>query len=252
MPDSLLLTDCHLHPFCHTRCLEGMREFAEVALEKGLSGIIFTEHAPLASHWPYSSHFLSPEELPLYLDYADQLKEEFAGRLWIGIGLEIDYHPENIATAEKQLALRGFDHVGLSIHMHLHYWQEELAPLSETERIKAALKHSLAAVNSGLGTGLNHFDFFRMKMPWYDPVPFEDDIRTIFEAMVKNNIALELNPNGWSRFNDSMPCETVWNWSLDYPLRRTVGSDAHRAPNVAQYFDLVKERFDSHPFTVIR
>jgi histidinol-phosphatase (PHP family) len=242
---SLLLTDGHTHPYCHTRSLAGMRTFAEAALAQGLQGMVFTEHAPLAEHWPWDKHFLSRQEYPLYLDYAEQLQAEFSGRLRIGVGLEVDYHPENLSNLEKLLSRRHFDHVGVSLHMHLNYWQEELSGRTEAEQVRAALKHTMAAVCSGLGTGLNHFDFFRVRMPWYDPAPFEEDIRAIFEAMVKHGVALELNTNGWKRFNEPMPCDVVWGWSLEYPLRRTVGSDAHRVTEVGQYFAQAKQRVDA-------
>lgn len=229
--------DHHTHPFCRQRTLDGMRLFAESALARGLRKMVFTEHAPLNPAWPGDSHFLSAAQLPLYLDYAHLLQAEYAGRLEIGIGLEIDYHPDNLSHLERLLKRHPVDYVGMSLHLHLGYWQAELARYDQQQQLRAALRHTRDAIACGLGHGLNHFDFFRKVMPWYDPTPYEDDIRAIFTALLEKNMSLELNLSGYKNFSDSMPCSQVWQWSWEYPLRRTFGSDAHEPQEVGNFFE---------------
>ena len=62
----------------------------------------------------------------------------------------------------------------------------------------------------------------------------EERIRDIFAAMVEHDVALELNTSGIRKpFASFLPCPEVWQWSLEYPLRRVYGSDAHKPEFVA-------------------
>ena len=48
--------------------------------------------------------------------------------------------------------------------------------------------------------------------------------------VLPHDVALEWNSSGLLKdFHSALPCELVWRWSLDYPLRRVFGSDAHQA-----------------------
>ncbi len=224
-------SDFHTHPFQQKRNYDGMRDFAESAIAKGLKRIVFTEHAPLDPefHYEHNRHHLNFGEYDLYLECAERCRAEYAGRLEIGIGIEADYHPRNLDNVARLLANYRFDHVGGSLHLHAGFWDDETAGLAGDARIAYALDRTLELVESGLYSGLNNLDFFRWKLAEYEPRRHEERFRAVFEAMVKKHMSLELNTSGINKtFASFLPCAEVWRWSFDYPLARTFGSDAHK------------------------
>ena len=228
-------TDSHTHPFQGTRDLDGMRKYAEAAVKANLRKIIFTEHAPVDPCFNFDSrHYLNAEEYDTYLDCAERCRAEFAGVLEIGIGIEADYHPRNLEQVARLKRDYQFEYVGGSLHLHARFWKEDAADLSGDAYFVYALDRMLELVESGLYSTLNHLDFFRWKHDDYDPRCYEERIRNIFAAMVKCDVALELNTSGIRKpFASFLPCPEVWQWSLEYPLRRVYGSDAHQPEFVA-------------------
>ena len=226
----LIDTDSHTHPFQGTRDYDGMRKYAEAAVARGLRSIIFMEHTPLAPSFNFDNrHHLNFAEYDTYLECAERCRAEFAGVLDIGIGIEADYHPRNLEQVAKFERDYPLDYVGGSLHLHAGFWAEETAGLSGDAYFVFALDRTLELVESGLYSTLNHIDFFRWKHDGYDPRRYEERFRDIFSAMVKHDVALELNTSGIRKsFASFLPCREVWQWSLEYPLRRTYGSDAHK------------------------
>ena len=56
--------------------------------------------------------------------------------------------------------------------------------------------------------------------------------------MARRGIALEWNASGFLKsYAAPHPCDLVWKWSLDYPLHREYGSDAHKAEFVGSFLD---------------
>ena len=223
----MLKIDSHTHPFQTDRgSAAGLCRYAETAIVRGFSGIVFTEHAPMGV--PTSRHYLDEGELENYLRWADECKNKYAGKIKIVVGLECDYLPENMDHLVRMLDRCGVSYVGGSLHFHAPFWEKHLAGMDPFRRTRFALKQTLDMVNTGVFHTVCHLDFFRWHQQTYQPERFEDDFRVIFEAMARYDTALEWNSSGLLKdFASALPCERVWQWSLDYPLRRVFGSDAH-------------------------
>lgn len=84
-----MISNYHTHSkYCDGRCLP--REYALYAEGHGFDILGFSSHAPV----PFPNNFsVRDEEYTAYCDDVRALKEEFAGRLEIHLGLEIDYIP---------------------------------------------------------------------------------------------------------------------------------------------------------------
>ena len=91
------LTNYHTHTW---RCFHAAqvcdKEYVENAIKAGFSVLGFSDHTP----WPYASGYVSENErmsvsqLDGYFSSVLSLKEEYADRIEIRIGLECEYFPQ--------------------------------------------------------------------------------------------------------------------------------------------------------------
>ncbi len=224
-----ITSDYHTHPFQTSRDYDGVLAMARRALDCGFDTICFTEHAPLAPTIVCNRHHLNMEEYELYLECAERCRREFAGKLQVLIGIEADFHPDNLEQVARLRSEYPFDHVGGSLHIHAPFWKEIVAAIPEEKRFDFALDRTEELIESGLYDSVNHLDFFRWKLVRdYDPESREERFRDLFSRMARRKMKLELNVSGVRKdFQSFLPCREVWDWSLDYPLERYYGSDAH-------------------------
>ncbi|WP_369683842.1 histidinol-phosphatase HisJ [Salipaludibacillus sp. LMS25] len=92
----MITHDRHIHtPFCPHGSLDPLEAYIERAIDKGLTSITFTEHAPLPDGFtdpvPTKDSALSPDHLPLYIETCYAAKQTYAHAIEINIGLEVDY-----------------------------------------------------------------------------------------------------------------------------------------------------------------
>ena len=87
----------HTHTYrCRHAGQWGDEEYVQAALAGGYRVLGFSDHTP----WPYRSGFLNPgvrmplPELPEYLASIRSLREKYAGKIQILLGLECEYFPE--------------------------------------------------------------------------------------------------------------------------------------------------------------
>ena len=84
--------DSHMHtPLCKHAQGEP-EEYAEMAVRRGLKGIIFTCHSPMPDNW-WPNVRMSPEQLDEYIGLVERAREAYAGRLDVRLGMESDFFP---------------------------------------------------------------------------------------------------------------------------------------------------------------
>lgn len=226
------LWDSHLHtPLCkHAK--GHPREYAQAALDAGLSGLVFTDHMPMPA-WFDAPWRMHEQELPRYIEMVQEAQSEFAGRLEIRLGLEADYHPGTERYVERILAAHPWDYVIGSVH-YLGAWgfdnpdfqaEYQARPLDEIYQMYYQLVYQ--AVHTGLFDSIGHLDLpkkFGHKQPEYEL----EWAAECLEAVHLAEMALDYNTAGLRK-----PIAEVYpSWSLSeqaialgIPL--VLGSDAH-------------------------
>ncbi|KYG32159.1 histidinol-phosphatase HisJ [Alkalihalobacillus trypoxylicola] len=92
----MILYDGHLHTlFCPHGTKDPLEAYCERALELGLKGITFTEHAPLPSSFidpvPNQDSAMAKADLYPYLNEVKRVKKKYKSLLSIKVGLEVDF-----------------------------------------------------------------------------------------------------------------------------------------------------------------
>ena len=115
-----LLYESHLHTALCKHATGLPEEYAAVAEQRGLKGIVVTCHNPTRE--PYSPHIrMAFEQFEEYVDMVERARQSWVGRVDVRLGLECDYAPGMESCLEELLAMADFHHVLGSIHpQHTH------------------------------------------------------------------------------------------------------------------------------------
>ena len=230
---TLPLVDYH----CHTRYSgDGRGEIRELcarAVEMGLAEIAVTEHVdtdPTDPCYDFYDHEAVASDIAA-------CREEFAGRLVIRHGIEIDYQPAFHDAAVDFIARHEFDVIlGSAHYIHgMRGWEDEVYGLYDERSAYAGhFEGTLAAAESGLFDVMCHLDLVkRYAIPHYGPYdrgPCAGMIDGILRVMVDGGIALEVNTSGLRQTpRETFPDpETVRRFGELGGEHVTLGSDCHR------------------------
>lgn len=246
-------TDGHVHTALCRHAVGEMDQYVQAALDRGLRRLFFLEHFEAGINNDYRC-WLSPEDFVYYREEGERLRRRYAGRIEIGLGVEVGYNPRELAATREFLAASSWDRVGISCHFlaigprHYNLLSSDprtLAVFSEygVERTLSEYFALLAeAVTSLPATQLCHLDAALRHHPEV-AAPLEKlsagpVCEQIFQTMAARGMALEINTSGYShRRGMAYPSPDLLARAGRFQLPLTAGSDAHRPEEVGRFFD---------------
>jgi histidinol-phosphatase (PHP family) len=245
------LHDQHLHCWHSADSQADPRDNCLRAIERGLSGLTFTDHFDnhptewAVCKWDY----------PASADTIAALRDEFGDRLRIGFGIEVCYQPEMLPVTLDYLSKHAFDVVLLSAHwwdrkaLHERDHWDGLDWRHETRRY---LENVLAAARLCLdfkGKGekpfdiLGHIDLIKRYTQRY----FQNyDIRAhadVVDEILRTAIAADMIPEiNTSTLRQNLPEPMPADWEIRRYAElggtaMSIGSDAHRSEDISADFD---------------
>src|SRR5450830_1424415 len=170
-------TDYHVHTARCGHAGGAARDYVLAALSRGLSEIAFTDHVPLyflPGEDPDPGLAMTRAELPGYVEEVSALREEFAGRIDVLLGLEADYAEGYEAALEEILRAHDWDVVLGSVHWVAGGWIDAPGSRKRHEIEGSALlwgeyyRLLAKAATSRLFDVITHFDLpkkFGHRMP---------------------------------------------------------------------------------------
>ena len=197
-------SDYHVHT---ARCGHAggeTREYVLTALARGLSEVAITDHLPLYfldGEDPDPGVAMAARELPGYVDEVLSLKQEFAGRIDVLLGIEADYAEGREEELARLLSLHAWDVVLGSVHRVAGDWID--APGSArrhesegTEFLWTEYYRLLAAAcATGLFDVMAHFDLPK-KFGHRRPAACTGAERAAVEAAARAGVAVEVSSAG--------------------------------------------------------
>ena len=257
----MILSNYHSH-FKLDDGIGELNEYAEAAIEKGLSIIGISPHAPL----PYENAWtLTEAGLREYFALLPKLKAEYSGRLEILCGLEIDFIPDVFSPAAERWNGLGLEYRIGSVHsianpatgreLSVDGPVEEMIELHEVVfkgDIRALVTEYFRLQRQMIKEGgfdiLGHCDlvkkrnkdnrFFDQNEEWYKKLALE-----MLQTAAGKDIVIEVNTGGLSRGATTEVYPSPWMLKqcleLDIPL--TLSADAHNPAHIDFYF---KESLD--------
>ncbi|MGO4888731.1 histidinol-phosphatase HisJ [Anaerobacillus sp. MEB173] len=253
--------DGHIHtPFCPHGSDDSIESYIERALQLRLTGMTFTEHAPLPKSFtdpvPLQDSAMREEDLPVYLAELKKMKEKYKHKIEINIGLEVDYI---IGFEDETRSLLNevgplLDDSILSVHFLKHKGKyycldfsedgfEEMIPIfGSVDRIYEnyfqTVKKSITA-NLGLykPKRIGHMTLvhkFQKKFP--PKLSYTKEIIDILEAIKAQQLQLDYNGAGVVKPLCGEPYPPSWiiKEAMNKKIPLIYGSDAHSIQGLGQ------------------
>lgn len=239
------MIDFHVHSRYSGDSQASMRDMCVAAVDAGLSAVVFTEHIDFApSPWSNLSF-----DYDRWMRDITALREEFAGRLSIIAGAEVEFQREYRCEIEDFLSSYSLDYVlgavhygnGMILEDHKAYFPGKTA----YQAYAPYFENVLAAIESGFFDTIAHLDLCKRYGVNYYGAFRLDDYRDLLEpalvSMIERGVTLEVNTSGLRQPpGETYPAfDTIALYMQLGGRKLVLGSDAHRPHQVAYAFDKI-------------
>jgi len=247
------LYETHSHtPLCnHSQGLPG--EFAAVALERGLKGIIVTCHCPLPDGIS-SNVRMKPEEYGEYVAMVAEAREAWKDRLDVRLGLESDYYPGVESWLEELHSREPLNYVLGSIHYHVEEYRRRYFTGDVVAYQKLYYDHLAQAAESGLFDSLAHPDLVKNQDPsQWDFERIRPEVANALDRIAATGVAMELNTSGVNKALPEMnPGISQLQMMQERGIPVVIGADAHRPEAVGRIFEQALDVLESVGYRDVR
>lgn len=259
-------TNYHTHSnYCDGKA--SPREMVEFAIAHGFSHLGFSGHAPL----PYENSFsIKDDQYQEYCDTVRALRDEYADRIHISLGLEIDYIPGLHEDFSHLVKAGGLEYVIGSVHLipapdSIGYLREHPAEAAEhlwmidgsryqtydeglqrhfhgdiKAGVKAFFYQNNAMIESQRPTIVGHFDkivmhnrdrYFQYDVPWFRNLLYET-----VELIKETGCICEVNTRGIykGRHYDYYPAKSTLVHMKELGIPVMVSTDAHASEDLVK------------------
>lgn len=223
------------------------------AIRGGYRTLGFSDHGP----WHYASGFVSPtrmlpEELEEYTGSLRRLREKYAGRIDIKIGLECEYYPSMLPQLKEDVEKYGIEYLVFGNH---HYHSDETSRyfgmFSTTEKMVRLYEESaIEGMETGLYACLAHPDVFMGSYRCFDRL-CEEVTRNICRTANRLHLPLEYNL-GCAAYCEAtgeqlFPHPDFWQVVAEEGSTAIIGVDAHlpECLEISRYFDKAVQTLDA-------
>ncbi|MHA3772187.1 histidinol-phosphatase HisJ family protein [Verrucomicrobiota bacterium sgz303538] len=221
-----ILYEQHMHtPLCR-HALGGPEEYAAVAHQRGLAGIVVTCHNPWPNGFMADSRML-PEHWSQYLELVEKAREACAGWCDVRVGLEADFwpgHEKFIATLVESAPLH---HVLGSVHPYAEY-QDIYRREGDLKFQEYYFEHLAMAAETRIFDTIAHPDFVKNMVPDWDVKRIMPVIQRALDRIAATGVAMELNTSGLNKTVPEMnPGPEMLREMAIRGIPLVIGSDAH-------------------------
>ncbi|MBU0481177.1 MAG: histidinol-phosphatase HisJ family protein [Proteobacteria bacterium] len=242
-----LKSDSHIHTSLCGHAFGTMEEFVRAGIAAGLTEMFFLEHLEIGINY-FEKTWLSEEDFDEYFREGRRLREKFADRIRIGLGVEVGYNPDEKQAILNVLAARNFDRVAVSYHFmkagdrHLnlvsrkHDNIEGLGRLGVAKVLTAYFETLQEAIGTVPAEMVCHLD---AAMRYHPEIKLEAShhrqIEKILDLMAKKGVALEVNFSGCRMRGVVFPEPEIIRKAVKKGITLLAGSDAHVPEHVGQF-----------------
>ena len=234
-----MTTNLHTHTVRCRHANGTEREYIETAIAGGLKRLGFSDHAPYAFPAEYYSGFRMFADVQKdYVDTVKALRDEYADRIEIKLGYEMEYYPAYFAETMKMITQYDVDYLILG----QHYLGNEIGDKYSGEanddeaRFVRYVDQVIEGIDTGVFTYVAHPDTFNFVG---DNAIYDKHYSRLIEHAKSTDTPLEINFLGMraSRF---YPNERFFSLCGEIGAPVCCGCDAHSACDAADPISFAK------------
>ena len=235
--------DFHLHTGFSYDSQEKVENTIEKAISLGMDAICITDHYDMDC--PNGDFCL---DTPAYLEKMQEVRDTYAGRITVHIGVEIGMEPPLSGTGKPEafLARYPFEYAVGSVHYvdHVDPFYRDQLDMSDEElyrRYFAQLREVICGCGGYQTVAhldyVNRYGWDRGRACLYES--YREPIDAILEHVVAQGLVLEVNTAGYRKGPDAPnPQEAILRRYRELGGEKVIlGSDAHAAADVGADFD---------------
>ena len=221
-----MIANYHTHTWRCNHASGNERQYVENALKAGLELLGFADHTPYIFRGDYNSGFrMAMEQLPGYVDTVLALRERYANRIEIPLGLETEYYPRHFGELLSRLREHPMDYLILGQHF---VGNEYDAPYNgvgsdDPDLLRRYVHQSCDAMNTGLFTYFAHPDLINFRG---DRKIYQRHMRDICREAKNCGMPLEFNLLGMVD-GKIYPNPLFWELVAEEGCEVILGRDAH-------------------------
>ena len=234
------MNNYHTHTYRCRHASGEVFEYAQAAIDAGLSELGISDHVPFPDgEWAASRMDIS--ELPVYLQAIADARDSSAERLRILSGFECEWRADMHEYLKDLSQTHSVDYLVAGVHWFP--FEGDWFPSTRIERsgeLLAFTEYTVKTIESGLFSFLAHPDVFCAAWPVWN----RDSVacaRAILEAAADRRLPLEINGYGLRKpyvstadgYRPQYPYIGFWELAAEYDIEAIVNSDAHRPMDVA-------------------
>jgi histidinol-phosphatase (PHP family) len=246
----------HTHnTYCDGR--GSIEDMIRAALEVGLDEIGISSHAPLPFSTPWT---MDPDQLPAYVSEVRSLRDRYAGRIRVRLGLELDFIPDERVLAFQRDSIFSHDiefYIGSVHFLGEHYPPQEFDGSEEGYRriledeycgnIEGMVEEYFRRIRTMLDLPridfVGHLDrikrwnaghaFFTGREPWYVSA-----VECTLDAIESRGIPIEVNTSGWLKgVGEPYPSAEILAACGRRGIPIIISSDAHAPAEIIHSFE---------------
>ncbi len=247
-----MLYEMHMHtPMCHHASGEP-EDYAQIAQQRGLKGIVVTCHNPTNDGWSPTVR-MSVDEFGEYVEIVEQARRTYEGKVDVRLGLESDYVPGMEPWLEELHGMAPLHHVLGSVHPHLPQYKERYHHGDLEAFQRTYFEHLALAAESGLFDTIGHPDLIKNIEPEaYDLSRLMGTICETLDRIAATGTAMELNTSGLNKVVPEMnPGPEMLRQMREREIPVVIGADAHQPERVAGDFDQGLERLREAGYSMV-
>ncbi|TVP80416.1 MAG: histidinol-phosphatase HisJ family protein [Puniceicoccaceae bacterium] len=225
-------------------------EYARMAAKLGIDVITITCHIPMRwAAFGQAGIRMQAEQLDDYMALVKHTAVEAKGfgvEVLCGIEAEVFPDESELQPMDAILAHYDFDFVLGSLHAHCQSyldWLDKYKVKSDAMRIDSYFRHLKDGVQSGRYDSMSHPDVIRTYgvVRAFNPVLHEEVIREFLQAVVDEDICMEVNTSGLTKGDYEVhPDPIILDWASEMGVKLTIGSDSHWPESVGQFFSIIQ------------
>jgi histidinol-phosphatase (PHP family) len=243
--------DLHTH---HIRCGHAkgdIRDYIEAAIKNGLKVIGISDHSPYFGSEQEQEQpgiAMGKSEFARYIEEVLQLKQEYANKIDVLLGVESDFFPEHAELYRSIYSGYPFDYIIGSVHFsggssifNKTRWNG-LSDRQKVEQKELYYDFISQSARSGMFQILGHIDAMKGFYPEFSAIPTNAVEKTL-QVIGEQGVAIEINTSGKTKSCGGWyPSDEILERALHCGVPVTFGSDAHVPERVGDEFEQVSAK----------